>query len=289
MMRFRKRYLLLALIGAGLWATCRLPALNFRTPDQTLLRQLGKAGQAHVATGSYEAGGHHIHYVRAGADTLPLVMVVHGSPGAASAAMPFLKDTALTRRAQVVAPDRPGFGWSDFGRAEPSLQRQAAALAPLLRDTPRPRILVGHSYGGPVIARMAMDYPELVDGLVIVAGSLSPELEPREWWRAPLDWPLVRSLIPPAWCVSNEEIAALYDELRAMEPLWARVRCPITVIQGQKDRLVPPGNAHYVQRMATHSPRVQLRLLPDGNHFIFWTRYALVRQAVIELLEPIEG
>ncbi len=284
-MRLRKRHIALALLCVLLWGTCRLPELNFRTPDRVLLRQLRQAGQQQVEAGTLTAAGHHIHYLRAGADTLPLVMVVHGSPGSASACMPFLRDTLLTQKAQVVAPDRPGFGWSDYGRAEPSLQRQAAALAPLLRHAPSPRILVGHSYGGPVVVRLAMDYPELVEGLVIVAGSLAPELEPREWWRAPLDWPPLRWLIPPALCVSNEEIAALYDELRAMEPLWPRVQCPITVIQGEKDRLVPPGNAAYVQRMATHSPRVQVRLLPDGNHFIFWTRYQLVRQSVLELLE----
>jgi pimeloyl-ACP methyl ester carboxylesterase len=39
-------------------------------------------------------------------------------------------------------------------------------------------ILVGHSLGGPLIARMTMDYPELIDGLVFVAGSVAPKLEP---------------------------------------------------------------------------------------------------------------
>ncbi len=38
-------------------------------------------------------------------------------------------------------------------------------------------ILVGHSLGGPVIARTAMDYPDLVDGLILVGGSIDPEME----------------------------------------------------------------------------------------------------------------
>ncbi|HEY5692223.1 MAG TPA: alpha/beta hydrolase [Cyclobacteriaceae bacterium] len=42
----------------------------------------------------------------------------------------------------------------------------------------RPIILIGHSLGGTVIARMTMDSPELVDGVVMVAPSIDPEIEP---------------------------------------------------------------------------------------------------------------
>ena len=60
-MRLRKRHITLAL----LWGTCRLPELNFRTPDRVLLRQLRQAGQQQVGAGTLTAAGHRIHYLRA--------------------------------------------------------------------------------------------------------------------------------------------------------------------------------------------------------------------------------
>jgi pimeloyl-ACP methyl ester carboxylesterase len=62
---------------------------------------------------------------------------------------------------------------------EQSLRMQSACLAPLLRlgKSAKKPILVGHSLGGPVAARLAMDYPDEVGGLILVAPSIDPELE----------------------------------------------------------------------------------------------------------------
>ncbi len=54
-------YITLALF----WGTCRLPELNFCTPDKVLLRQLRRAGQQQVGAGTLTAAGHRIHYLRA--------------------------------------------------------------------------------------------------------------------------------------------------------------------------------------------------------------------------------
>ena len=45
-------------------------------------------------------------------------------------------------------------------------------------------MLIGHSLGGPVIARMAMDYPDAYQGLIFVAASIDPEMEKEEWYRS---------------------------------------------------------------------------------------------------------
>ncbi len=41
-------------------------------------------------------------------------------------AVDFMGDTLLTSRAHLITVDRPGFGHSNFGNAEPSLEKQAA-------------------------------------------------------------------------------------------------------------------------------------------------------------------
>ena len=101
------------------------------------------------------------------------------------------------------------------------------------------------SLAGPIIARMAMDYGELIDGLVSVAGSLSPDLEPKEWYRPyfkAVPWFFADMLV-----ASNLEIMAHKAELTKMLPLWETIKTPTIVIQGTKDDLVHPNNAAFAK------------------------------------------
>lgn len=234
----------------------------------------------------YKSGTYTIHYAQTGAENNPLVLFVHGSPGSLSAFIGFLADTALTKQALVITADRPGFGYSNFGMAEPSLEKQAATLKPILEKYKenRPVILIGHSLGGPVIARMAIDYPDLVDGLVFVAASIDPELEPNEtWFRAPLATPFLSWVLPRSFRASNEEIYQLKPQLEEMLPLWKEIKCPVIVIQGKKDSLVPAGNADFAKKMLINAP-VELVLKKDMDHFVPWSNPELISEAVLTLL-----
>jgi pimeloyl-ACP methyl ester carboxylesterase len=127
----------------------------------------------------YKVGFREMHYIEAGDDSQPLILFVHGSPGSSNAFIDFLGDTSLTNHAQLISTDRPGFGYSNYGNAIPSLHQQSEFIKPILDQYKGQRrvILVGHSLGGPLICRMAMDYPDLIDGLIICTPRLPfPEL-----------------------------------------------------------------------------------------------------------------
>ena len=228
-----------------------------------------------------------IHYATIGADTLPTVLFIHGSPGTWDAFISFFADSTLYTRARLISVDRPGFGKSGKGTPEPSMQKQAAYLAPLLRlgrSAEKP-ILVGHSLGGPVAVRLAIDYPAEIGGLILVAPSVDPELEKEEWYRplgaaVPFRW-----LLPAELDVSNREIMPLKGELEKMVPLWAGIRKPVTIIQGEDDPLVPPGNAAFANRMLVNAP-VTVQMIPDMNHFIPWSRPDLIHDAILKQLAP---
>ncbi len=234
---------------------------------------------------NYQIGRSRINYLQAGSDTLPLVIFVHGSPGSLSAFIDFFKDSTLLSHAQLISVDRPGFGSSNFGYAEPSLKKQASLLRPILEKhkESRPVLLVGHSLGGPVIARMAMDYPELIDGLVIVAGSIDPDLEPHEWFRAPLATPFLKWMMPRSFRASNDEIYELKPQLQEMLSEWSKIKAPVIVIQGMNDNLVAPGNAEFARRMMVNAD-VELVIKNDMNHFVPWTNPILIREAVLKLI-----
>lgn len=281
----RKRLAIFVLIGIALMTTLHA-CMSFRMSD----RKIDQYFREHHIEGSrhtYSVGRKKMHYVQAGKETDPLILFVHGSPGSLSAFIHFLGDTALTNHGLVISTDRPGFGYSQFGVAEPSLKKQADMLKPILEkhQDNRPIILVGHSLGGPLIARMAMDYPELVDGLVIVAGSIDPELEPDEqWFRVPLATPFFRWLLPRSFRASNEEIVDLRYELEDMLPYWKTIRCPVVVVQGKADDLVPAGNADFARRMLVNAP-VDFIFKDDMNHFVPWTHPELIREGVLRILQ----
>ncbi len=237
----------------------------------------------------YSVGkGRLINYLHVGDENLPLVVFVHGSPGSLSAFIAFMADTVLLKRAQLITVDRAGFGESNFGYAEKSLQKQAAYLKPILDKykNNKPIILVGHSLGGPVIARIAMDYQSQVDGLVIVAGSIDPELEPNEtWFRAPLATPFLSWIMPRSFRASNLEIYKLKPELQEMLPLWKNITCRVKVIQGKKDDLVSPANADFAKKMLVNAASVDFIIKDDMSHFVPWQHPELIRQSILDLLK----
>src|SRR5688572_5120110 len=235
---------------------------------------------------TYKVGFRDIHYVEAGDQTKPLVVFIHGSPGSLTAFIHFLADTSLLRQTEMISTDRPGFGYSNFGNGVGSLHEQCEILLPMIEANKngRPVILVGHSLGGPLIARMAFEHPDLIDGLVIVAGSIDPELEPNEtWFRAPLATPFLSWILPRSLRASNEEIYHLKPELEEMLPLWEKLRCPVIVIQGKKDSLVPAANADFARKMIVNAP-VEFVVIEDMDHFVPWSNPELIHDAILKLL-----
>jgi pimeloyl-ACP methyl ester carboxylesterase len=131
---------------------------------------------------------------------------------------------------------------------------------------------------------MAMDYPALIDGLVIVAGSIDPDLEPNEtWFRAPLATPFLRWILPRSFRASNQEIYHLKPELQEMLPLWEKITARTIVIQGKKDVLVHPSNADFAKKMIVNA-RTELVMIDEMNHFVPWSNPELIREAILKLI-----
>ncbi len=235
-----------------------------------------------------EVQGVEMNYAEIGSDSLPVVFFVHGSPGSWGGFIDFMKDTVLLKKVKMVAVDRIGFGDSDFGNGEKSLAVQAELLKPIIekyKKSGKKIILIGHSLGGPLIARMAMDYPALIDNLIIVAGSIAPDLEPNEkWFRIPMDFIPIKFLIPTSFSVSNHEILYLKPELEKMLPLWKNICQPIIVIQGGKDMLVDPKNADFAEKMLVNAISLKVVRIDTMNHFVPWSHPQLIKKAILESL-----
>ena len=121
---------------------------------------------------------HNVHYIQTGQKDFPTLFFIHGSPGSWDAYKEYLKDTLLLKKYRMIAIDRPGFGFSDFGTAE-NLQVQSKIIYDFIEkvDNKKPIILVGHSMGGPVVTKLAESNPKKYQYLIIISGSVDPKAE----------------------------------------------------------------------------------------------------------------
>jgi len=267
----------------------RMEFLKLRYQKNEFANSITEAQGVKTFFGEKKVNDRNIHFFKVLKNVQnPLLVFVHGSPGSLQAYEDFLKDSEILAHFDMIAIDRPGFGYSDFGKMEPSLFVQAELLASVLKDfSKRKKILIGHSMGGPVITKTAMNFPELVDGLVMVAPSVSAKLEPPVWWRKMLDLPILRFFLPPAFRVCNQEIIPLEGELENIESDWKNLEIPITIIHGEEDDLVPVGNSDFVETMAINSTAVKINKIKGGNHFILWSEIPLIKKEIFELSKKI--
>ncbi len=232
--------------------------------------------------------GHPLAWARAGkATSAPPVLLIHGAPGAWRDLQVLLTDSTLLSLTEVSAVDRPGYGGSG-SVAVTSLAEQARRIAAALERLGRPAVVVGHSLGGPIALALATEHPRLVHALVLVAGSADPALEEIRWYQHVARWPVLRWLVPQALDVCNEEMFAQPTELVWLGERLSAVQVPVTILQGDRDGLVPPGNADYLVRMLCNAP-VTLRMLAGHDHFIPFSHPQLVVEAVCPYLTPLRA
>ncbi|MBT8346091.1 MAG: alpha/beta hydrolase [Desulfofustis sp.] len=233
----------------------------------------------------YSTGERTIHYVEVGHQNSSPILFLHGTPGSWTAYGTYLSDTLLADSLNMVAVDRPGFGQSDYGNLVTSLAGQAQMLKPLVDRLSQDCgiVLVGHSLGAPLAVRMAMDYPKKIAALLLVAPSLDPELEKPRWYNILADYKLMSWLLPTELELANLEVMALPDELTQMVPLYSMLDLPITVIQGENDKLVHPENADFAEKMVPRGLRVVR--LEDAGHFVLWQQPELIKKEILNLYE----
>jgi pimeloyl-ACP methyl ester carboxylesterase len=115
------------------------------------------------------SGGTELSFLSAGEAGKPAVLLLHGSPSSAQMFRDVIPE--LSRIAQVIAPDLPGFGESDVLES-PSFPALGQAVAELLdRLSIGPRYIYLHDYGAPVGLHIAMQAPDRVLGLIIQNGN----------------------------------------------------------------------------------------------------------------------
>jgi pimeloyl-ACP methyl ester carboxylesterase len=242
------------------------------------------------------------------------VLLIHGQPGSVRDWQ--LVQAAIGERAQTIAFNRPGW---DRRSPPVDLTGNARAAVCVLDGAGVERAtVVGHSFGGAVAAWLAVNHPERVGALVLVAPSASfaslnrldrvlgaPLVGPvlgaaamagagaalavqparaRIGAQLALQTPYLQMvargfLTPATWRSFAAEQRMLIRELPVLERRLREIAAPTTIVVGTADRVVSPSSA---QQLAIDIPGAELVLIERAAHL-------LPQQKPSELAEVILG
>ena len=274
--------LVLLMVGTGYMAH----RVEFRTSDLEL-KSLYQETSTSISIHRYKVGDRSVRFVEFGCDTLPITILVHGAPSSLSFFNTFYGDTSLTNHTLLVGVDRPGYGYSDFGKSVTSVKDQARFLQPLIDHyyrQGRKVVLAASSYGGSVVAKLAMDNPDAVSGILFISSSLAPGQEYTYPISYVIDSPWFSWLFPTILRVANDEKLHHRQALEDIQDGWERIRSRIILLHGKADELIYFSNAEYARKHLTNA--ASLRLVPvDGlGHTLMFDRPELIKSSLLELI-----
>jgi pimeloyl-ACP methyl ester carboxylesterase len=135
----------------------------------------------------------------------PTVLLVHGASASNRELRSALEAPLVAAGFHVIAMDRPGFGGSPpFRPGGDRLDGHARAVAALIEALGLEKpIVVGHSYGGAVALRLALDRPGLAGGYLLLGPATHGDVGPVAWYNhlgaAPgVGWVFAHAVVPVA-------------------------------------------------------------------------------------------
>ncbi len=241
--------------------------------------------------GYYTTHGRKLRYVSIGNDNLPTLLFIHGSPASMSLYRGRFSDITLRRTFKILAIDRPGYGYSGFGNPEPSIQKQSEMIRSLLDSLYKPKhpiIVVGGSFGAPIACRLAMDHPELIDGLVLTGPAIGPGREKVFWFAPIIEHQPIRWFIPRMFKSANTEKLHHKEELEKMLPYWKNIHIPVMYLQGAKDNLIDTSNASFARQQLVNVPYLNIYFFPNRRHYLAQYEWPTIKTRIMKLYGMIK-
>jgi len=285
-MRRLKRILKIIGITAGIFvigAFIAAHVLLSPKSDEKVLEKLENPGLTpHVYYNTYKEFTYRVVAMQKELDTtLPTLVFVHGSPGSALDFSRYFKDSILNKKANILGYDRIGYGINNAGKVMGSIAFELEILNDVTKDiSPQKIILIGYSYGGPVVLASPKKYKYKVS----LASSVSADLEPIFWTLNLYKWRLTRPLVPAVLRAASEEKYAHLSDLPKYNDQWNKSPSPVVNIHGDKDWIVPYENS-IILRSKIDENKFTMVTINNGGHELIWSDFKLIRGEILNLLE----
>lgn len=277
---FRNMLVILMVIGIG-----GLIFLHFffKPPsNKKLIKKLSRDyTNVKLYTNTYKNNNYRVVELQQNRDSkLPIVIFVHGSPGGILNYEYYLTNKVLNREANLVAYERIGYGKENPGNILHKIADKVAVLRQVVGNSnPNNVVLVGYSYGGPIILAARGDYM----AKIAIAPAVKAAYEPKFWALKLYEWPLTRWMVPkPLQGAVKEKYAHLTD-LPKYEDSYVKSNLPVTAIQGTADFIVPFKNSKFLQRQFADKP-FELIALDGVGHGLLWTQEDIILQTILNQL-----
>ena len=131
-------------------------------------------------------------------------------------------------------------------------------------------------------AYLGARHPELIDGVVALAGPFDPSIGILRWYNHAGRLPGVRTLIGSSLRRSNTEMFLLPGEVEAAQPVWRQLQRPLLIIHGIDDTLVPVAHVDYAEQLFTKT-RTHVLKLENQGHLLQFEQPALIGRCALAL------
>ncbi len=230
-----------------------------------------------------------IHYATVCTDSsLPLLIMVHGAPGAWYGWLPQLDDTVLQKNFRMLALDRPGYNKSRQGRMVNDIDSQTMIVNKLveMHKEGKKAIIMGRSYGSPIALMAAAQYPDKVDALVLISSATDSASEKYYWFSKLGKKKFVRWLLPTSVNSATDEKYAHPLQLGKAREYYSKVKCPSVIIYGDKDYVAYNANSIKLDSEMVGCPH-KLICIKGADHFIAVKKPEIVRDELLGLLPKL--
>ncbi len=228
-----------------------------------------------------DQGDFRLHFITKGNPNNQALLLIHGAPGNISVYKNMLSDKAIQENFHVIVVDRLGYGLSRKGRSKTcyDIQRQADSIVEALKFnySNKKAIVVGRSYGTPIAAKIAAEYPEKVAKLVLVSPTIDPEKEKYFWYAYVARHWFVNIFLNDELKMATEEKFAHESELRKMEKDWAKITAEVTVFTGGHDKIADIKNMDFAKKKLNKG-KAKFVFLPKAGHGIIESHPDLVKK-----------
>lgn len=288
-MKKRRLFLILTIIGAVFFLNSCIHVQwhRLRRSDQQWQKYFNKNKVSYNIKYIPVQNNRTLRVVCAGDSTLPATLLIHGSPGSSHEYDMFLNDKEILAKTYLIVADRPGYGYSEWGKLDTNLYNQASYIVEAMKQLvpTKKYMVVGNSYGGPVAALVASIDSVKVHKLMLIVSSLKAGAEKIYKISYHINKPDKKKRYPLMIQMANDEKLSHFNQLSINKNKILSVACHVCIVHGKKDELIYFENAEFARDSMKKAKSITFIPHNKAKHPMLWNQTKFVKTAFKDFID----